>query len=113
MSGSIIRKITRGTSSANGDVTISCYIIDTSKVIVLLDTDCTVVRTYSTNSAINGISGAAGGNVYLKSVSNSNIVVSGYGVTKESVKVASSPTYYSELVVAGPISFSYQIIEFM
>ena len=92
VSGSVIRKITRGTSSGNGDVTINCSITDTNKVIVLLDVD--IHMDYESNYGEQGGSG-----IYLKSVSTSKIVVNVYG----------SYTY------SGWIdrSFSYQIVEFM
>ena len=92
VSGSVIRKITRGTSSGNGDVTINCSITDTNKVIVLLDVD--IHMDYDSNYGEQGGSG-----IYLKSVSTSKIVVNVYG----------SYTY------SGWIdrSFSYQIVEFM
>ena len=70
---SVIRKITRGTSSVNGSVTINCSITDINKTIVLLNSDI----TYGYYSDL----GAAGASVYLKSISNSNIVVAGKGVT--------------------------------
>ena len=98
----MIRIITRVTSTANGDVTISCSITDTSKVIVLLD----VKGTYTSGNHGNNIdtSGYAAGtaSVYLKSVSNSNIVVNGCAFTFD----------YNKLKSAN-VTFSYQIIEFM
>ena len=99
----MIRKITRGTSTASGsNVTISCSITDISKVIVLLDTDCTY-GSY-TNSDTGG--GAAGGGVYLVSISNSNIIVKGQGIS-------TSGYSGSNYITKGTVTFSYQIIEFM
>ena len=89
----VIRKITRGTSSGKGDVTISCSITDTNKVIVLLDADI----SYYKDSSI-GLSGCS---IYLKSVSNTNIIVNAKGPTN------SSSNSYS----TREITFSYQIIE--
>ena len=105
VSSSIIRKITRGTSSANGDVTISCSITDTNKVIVLLDVDGTLSSAVSGSSSSYGTAAGAG-NVYLKSVSASNIVVSGHGITSTGYSGSRSLT-------TSTITFSYQIIEFM
>ena len=70
---SVIRKITRGTSSVNGSVTINCSITDINKTIVLLNSDIT--HGYYSDL------GVAGASVYLKSISNSNIVVAGKGIT--------------------------------
>ena len=96
MSGSIIRSVTRGTDTVNGSKTISCTIIDTNKVIVLLDVngEC----GYTTKTCYS--SGATG--VYLSNVSTTGITVMGKGfeVGSQSIKDA-------------PIDFSYQIIEFM
>ena len=98
----MIRKITRGTSSGNGEITISCNITDTNKVIVLLDADYNVGST-SNNT---GPTAAAAGSVYLKSVSTTNIVVIAKGLNV----IFSSGSYkYS----TTNVNFSYQIIEFM
>ena len=102
VSGSMIRKITRGTSSGNGEITISCNITDTNKVIVLLDADYGIASL--TNN--NGDQGAAAGSAYLKSISNSNIIVTAQGVTQIYSKGTNKFS-------AGPVTFSYQIIEFM
>ena len=98
VSSSMIRKITRGTSTANGDVTISCSITDTSKVIVLLDADCVSNEYLGTDYGV----AVSGGGVYLKSISTSKIVVFGRAqrVTRTGISDIG-------------ISFSYQIIEFM
>ena len=95
----MIRKITRGTRSVNNtEVTISCTITDTGKVMVLLDVDGCVASTDNPGG------GSAG--VYLVSVSNTGIVVKGYGI---------STSGYSSNTSVGrsSITFSYQIIEFM
>ena len=100
---SVIRQIIRGTASGNGDVTISCTITDPNKVIVLLNADMTYdsVRVSSKSGGV-GLGAASGGSVYLKSVSNTGIVVNARGIR------ASSSSFSF-----GTITFSYQIIEFM
>ena len=95
MSSSVIRKITRGVSSGNGDVTISCSITDTDKVIVLLNADLNLYK--GSDKAYD-----SGGAVYLKSVSNSNIIVNAKGLDSGYYSYSTSET-----------NFSYQIIEFM
>ena len=83
---SMIRKITRGTSSGKGDVTISCSITDTNKVIVLID-----------SSTYIGGEGWSGEGVYL------------YSVTSSKIKFYKAD-YMS---TSDTVEFSYQIIEFM
>lgn len=92
VSNSVIRKITRGTSSGNGDVTINCSITNPDKVIVLLDVD--IHMNYESDYGEQGGSG-----IYLKSVSTSKIVVNVYGSYTHSGWINRS--------------FSYQIVEFM
>ena len=94
----MIRKITRGTSRGNGDVTISCSITDTSKVIVLLNADI----DYYDGSEV----ALAGCSIYLKSVSNSNIIVNAKAIARRGAYVNDPPGFVST-------NFSYQIIEFM
>jgi len=103
----MIRKITRGTGTATIDgVTISCSITDTSKVIVLLDSDLTIADFTNSYNANGGHGSSAGGSVYLKSVSNSGIVVVGAGLKYS----GSRGSYYA---TKTSITFSYQIIEFI
>ena len=102
---SVIRKITRGTASVNGDLTISCSITDPSKVVVLLNPNGSIA-TATDETQYSSHSGAGAGNVYLKSVSTSGITVSGFGITSDGW---SGDTY----LTSGPITFSYQIIEYM
>lgn len=102
MSSSVIRKITRGTSTVNNaNKTISCSITDTSKVIVLLDVDaCYTYDIANSGDEIEASGGSAG--VYLVSVSTTGIVVKGSGF------------YASDYILSNnSITFSYQIIEFM
>ena len=94
----MIRKITRGISSANGDKTISCSITNVDKVIVILNADI----SYYTNSSI-ALSGCS---IYLKSVSNSNIIVNAKAIARSGSYTNDPPGYVST-------TFSYQIIEFM
>ena len=82
MSSSVIRSITRGTKNIDGDVTISCSIIDTSKVLVILNGACKTYFEYDSG-------------VYLKSVSNTNIVLGSVNTDKNTINI------------------SYQIVEFM
>ena len=103
VSGSLIRKITRGTASANGDTTISCSITDTNKVVVILNMDGNYVFGYKETS-YNSYFGFGSPGIYLKSVSATGIVVTGYGYSYSS---------YLNNVNTTPITFSYQIIEFM
>lgn len=106
--GSMIRKITRGTSTADGEVTISCNITDPDKVVVILDTYMGFASISGGSSSTGRYrSAAAGGSVYLKSVSTTGIVVDGRGVIREGVYSD------SQNVATGAVTFSYQIIEFM
>ena len=99
MSSSMIRKITRGTGTATSSgVTIS----NVDKVMVILD----AYMGYGTSSGNNVKNSAAGGGVYLKSVSTTEIVIVGRGVTKDG-------NYSDSALTTGGIAFSYQIIEFM
>ena len=84
VSGSIIRKITRGTNSCSTSVSISCSITDTNKVIVILN--CSSISS-------NLDSNRDYGGLYLKSISNDRVVVA--------------------TDVNRGCTFSYQIIEFM
>ena len=96
VSSSVIRKITRGTGTATtSGVAISCSITNVDKVIVLLNSD--ILMSYDTWSS--GAYFAAGGSVYLKSVSDTGITVIGKGP--------------SDSGGSKSITFSYQIIEFM
>ena len=102
MSSSVIRKITRGTSSVdNANKTISCSITDTSKVIVLLDVDGCYDCDIENSAAEIGLAAGSAG-VYLVSVSKTSIVVKGTGFYVNSTKISNNS-----------ITFSYQIIEFM
>ena len=98
----MIRKITRGTSSVNGAVTIPCTITNPNKVIVLLDVDACYNADFLTGSNTGRGIGAGSAGVYLSSVTTSQITVSGSGFRSSSIAI----TDYS-------INFSYQIIEFM
>ena len=103
MSSSMIRKITRGTGTATSSgVTISCSISNVDKVMVILD----AYMGYGTSSGNNVKNSAAGGGVYLKSVSTTEIVIVGRGVTKDG-------NYSDSALTTGGIAFSYQIIECM
>lgn len=102
---SVIRKITRGTKSGNGDITISCTITDPNKVIVLLNADLTLdFIEGSSKSGGMSLGVASGGSVYLKSISTTGITVNAKGLSVD--------TYYDEFEF-GSVTFSYQIIEFM
>ena len=90
----MIRKITRGVSTVNGEKTISCTITNPNKVIVILNCDFTI------GTSSGGYSSSAG-SIYLKSVSANNIIVCGYG--------AGNACYEK----SNKVDFSYQIIEFM
>ena len=98
----MIRKITRGTSSVNGEKTISCTITNPDKVIVILDVNGCITNAdnYQTYSA----SPSASAGVYLSSITTSGITVKGFGFT-------TGDTY--GYVISSTITFSYQIIEFV
>ena len=93
---SVLRKITRGTTSGEGNITISCSITNPNKVIVLLDPSLTGGGRGSGFSY-------SGGAVYLQSVSNTNIIVYAVGATCD----------MSADFDTTSVTFSYQIIEFM
>lgn len=89
MNSSVIRKITRGTSTINGSnrsKEISCSITNIDKVIVLID-----------SSTYIGGEGWSGEGVYLYSVTSS--------------KIKFCKTDYASS--SDTVEFSYQIIEFM
>lgn len=105
---SVIRQITRGTASTNGDLTISCNITNPDKVIVLLDVNGTATGSHAAKSGGSTALGAGAGGVYLKSISTTNIVVSGKAPSGNSPTGSAYPT-----MTTTSITFSYQIIEFM
>ena len=100
VSSSVIRKITRGTSSVNGSKTISCTITDTSKVLVILDVNGCIDQYR--DSSYTYMAAAAPG-VYLTAVSTTGITVKGFGFYVSGYNEFDNTT----------IAFSYQIIEFM
>ena len=101
----MIRKITRGTGTITSgkDLTISCSITDTNKVIVLLDVD----GIGGSRTSSNSLNAVAAPGVYLKSVSTSKIIVCG------TVYVVGVTYSGSADLIATSVKFSYQIIEFM
>ena len=99
MSSGVIRKITRGTSSGNGDVFIKCEITDPDKIIVILNGDAIGNIYYIYNRGVASMSNTA---LFLSSVSSTGITVFVRGLIGNQYSISSDI-----------VSFSYQIIEFM